>query len=375
MGTERPPSRRKAVQSTALQTTQSTASTREPQIVEATPETLELRNNAAALLGLPTSTLSIQPLPGGANNRVYQVQTENPTETYVLKRYFQNPDDPRDRYGTERAFYLWAQSQDLHRTPEPVAWDDRNRLALFRFVHGRKLLPGEVTAQHIGQAIAFILEINAARSRPEAQRLPVASEACFSFNEHLSRIEERVQRFRQFQPDTDLDCLAVGFIAGELFPAWDRVRTAIRAQITHEPDSPLPATLRCLSPSDFGFHNALLTPEGTLRFFDFEYAGWDDPAKLVCDFFCQPQIPVDERFWSETVSLLSAGLGWGPDLAVRATRLWPAFQIKWCCILLNEFLRTGLARRTFASGDDAETIESRKANQLAKAKRALYQIA
>jgi len=375
LGTECSPSLGKAVQSTTLQATQSTASTREHQRVDANPESIELREAAAALLGVSASTLSVQPLPGGANNRVYQVRSGNPNDTYVLKRYFQNPADPRDRFGTERAFYLWAQSQNLRHTPEPVAWDDHKRIALFRFVPGRKLQPAEVTADHVNQAIAFILELNASRSLPDAQRIPVASEACFSFAEHIHRIDERVRRFREFRPETDLDSLAVGFIASELFPAWDRVRTALQAQVAHLADAPLPAELRCLSPSDFGFHNALLTPDGTLRFLDFEYAGWDDPAKLICDFFCQPQIPIEKRFWSQTVSALSAGLDWGPDLAERAARLLPAFQIKWCCILLNEFLRTGLARRTFASGTDPEAIESRKASQLEKAKRALYQFA
>ena len=42
-----------------------------------------------------------------------------------------------------------------------------------------------------------------------------------------------------------------------------------------------------LSPSDFGFHNTLLTKDG-LKFIDFEYFGWDDPVKLTCDFLLHP---------------------------------------------------------------------------------------
>ena len=57
-----------------------------------------------------------------------------------------------------------------------------------------------------------------------------------------------------------------------------------------------------MSPSDFGFHNALATPGGRLVFIDFEYAGWDDPAKLANDFFCQPAVPVDARFYDDFVA-------------------------------------------------------------------------
>jgi len=39
-----------------------------------------------------------------------------------------------------------------------------------------------------------------------------------------------------------------------------------------------------LNPSDFGFHNALLSDADSLYFIDFEYFGWDDKAKLICDF-------------------------------------------------------------------------------------------
>ena len=38
---------------------------------------------------------------------------------------------------------------------------------------------------------------------------------------------------------------------------------------------------------------------GRLRFFDFEYAGWDDPAKLLCDFRCQVELRVPPPLWQE----------------------------------------------------------------------------
>jgi hypothetical protein len=129
----------------------------------------------------------------------------------------------------------------------------------------------------------------------------------------------------------------------------------------------VPSAARCLSPSDFGFHNALLTADG-LKFFDFEYAGWDDPAKLCCDFFCQPQLPVALTHWELFVNGLAVALG-AKDLPARARLLVPAYQIKWCCIMLNEFLRGEQSRREFALGGGA--AEERKRIQLDKAQAAL----
>jgi tyrosyl-tRNA synthetase len=45
-----------------------------------------------------------------------------------------------------------------------------------------------------------------------------------------------------------------------------------------------------LTPEQLEHHLACIKPQ-LARFLDFEYAGWDGPAKLVCDFFCQPALP------------------------------------------------------------------------------------
>ena len=63
------------------------------------------------------------------------------------------------------------------------------------------------------------------------------------------------------------------------------------------------------------------------------------------------------------------GLKLDGGLARRARRLLPAFQIKWCCIMLNEFGAGDKARREFAKG--AASAEERKAAQLHKAREAL----
>ena len=49
-----------------------------------------------------------------------------------------------------------------------------------------------------------------------------------------------------------------------------------------------------LSPSDFGFHN-VIKKNKKLFFFDFEYAGMDDPVKLISDFICQPDYQLSKQ--------------------------------------------------------------------------------
>ena len=98
-----------------------------------------------------------------------------------------------------------------------------------------------------------------------------------------------------------------------------------------------------LSPSDFGFHN-VLEHDGELFFVDFEYAGWDDGIKLLCDFSCQPELPVTNAQARQFCEIVERNLTI-PLLMERVIMLTPLHRLKWCCILLNEYLPGGRDRR------------------------------
>ncbi len=308
---------------------------------------------------------SLEPLPGGANNRVFLVR--DVPRSCVLKRYYHHASDTRDRFGAEHAFYTWAWERGLRSVPEPLGWDPVARLGLFEHVPGDKLEPRDVDEARVREAADLVIALNTARREAGPGRMPPASEACFSVAAHLACVDRRVARLQGIRPQDDLDVEATHFVRDELEPAWRQARGAIvgAAGADGALDVELPSEARVISPSDFGFHNALRAADGRLRFLDFEYAGWDDAAKLVCDFFCQPQVPVDWRHWPLFAGLLERGVSGLDGLEARARRLFPAYQIKWCCIILNEFLRGDRERREFAHG--AGVVDARKRAQLDKA--------
>lgn len=315
----------------------------------------------------------LQPLPGGGNNRVFRVERNGARA--LLKAYFQHPEDQRDRLGAEYSFCAFAWANGLRSLPQPLARDRASRLGLYEFIEGRQPLPTEIDADAIGQALTFFAEVNRHKHLPAAWELPIASEAYFRLADHLQCIERRLGALLTIPLSSAIDREAADFVQQSLAPAWRRVRSWVEeraAALGLSLEADIPRADWCLSPSDFGFHNALRNGCGRLRFIDFEYAGWDDPAKMVCDFFCQVAMPMPATYLDRVLESTACGLTQPRPFRQRVTLLLPVYRLKWCCIVLNEFVRVSSSRRHFA--DAGNTREEKKRKQLHKAREVLQSV-
>jgi hypothetical protein len=87
---------------------------------------------------------------------------------------------------------------------------------------------------------------------------------------------------------------------------------------------------------------------------------------MVCDFFCQPEVPVPHELFAPFAAAVAADLD-DPRREVRRIELLlPLYRIKWCLILLNDFLPVAGSRRRFAG---AAGEQEHLASQLARARR------
>ena len=313
------------------------------------------------------SGFSLQPLSASGNNRVFTLLCDG--EKLVLKWYFHDDADTRDRLGAEYAFLEHAWSMGLRCIPQPLGKDSSNYLALYEFVEGRKLNVNQVDSLAIQQAAKFFALLNSPHSRKSATALPIASEACFSVMEHFAMVDARLVQLGYIPVESEIDVATAKFV-NRLNNYWYEVKARLLdccAELELKQDDVVGSGERCLSPSDFGFHNALMRPDGSFCFIDFEYAGWDDPAKVVGDFFSHPgvEVPHDqfEPFLAQALAPFQ-----NPDrMAARVRLLKPIFQVKWCCIILNEFLPVATKRRNFANpGGDAMARKSRQLDKATK---------
>lgn len=299
--------------------------------------------------------LRIEAIGHGRNSRVEHVA--NDEGEWILKHYYSAGPQPRDRLGVEYGFLEYLNTQGIAHVARPVGLDRTAHLALYTKLAGQRV--ARVTDDHIRQAAAFIGAINAYAWSERARALPRAADACAAWDDHLQLARARMAQFKSLSPESDVERGAHRWIAEQLAPTWRAIDTALQGHASAAADA-----VPILSPSDFGFHNTL-DDGGVLSFVDFEYAGWDDPAKLACDFLCQPEIPVDPGQGALFVDLVAQHLGLGKAWTERVALLLPIHRLKWCCILLNEFRAEHRARREHAGAATQDMLEA----QFAKARR------
>lgn len=325
---------------------------------------------------LHRSLCDIQPLSGGRNSRTWQL-TDAQGQHFVGKEYFRSSADSRDRLATEWTALNFLHQHGLYCAPHPLACDGTYSRAVYSFVAGESPAPYGEEEDALRPVADFVCQLYDIRAAAQAAFLPRASEACFSFPEIAEQLQKRFQPLLGLEGASSVqrDCLA--FLRQKLVPQLElclctaRARMAQFAQMGLEIHSVLPLSASMPSPSDLGFHNAIRQADGTLCFVDFEYFGMDDPVKLLTDLCVHPAMSLttaQKKFFLEHILQYIKA----QDTSVRA-RLQvyaPLWRLKWCAIVLNEFVPRERARRDFA-GISPPVREQLLYRQLAKAEKLL----
>jgi hypothetical protein len=295
-------------------------------------------------------------VPQGANNRLFKVNCKNGIQ-FALKHYPGIEGDKRNRLMTEFTSLQFLAPRCNGVVPEVLGYDEDAQIALYQWIEGEAIK--STSSGDIQAALAFIGRLKELGSEEAARKFSEASEACLTFCELVQQIETRYEKLLAVS-DQDQD-LAV-FLKDHFQPRFQSLSQKLPVADVDHADM-------CLSPSDFGFHNALRCRHDHLVFVDFEYFGWDDPVKLVCDFLLHPAMDLSTteraQFWVGAKELFAGD----PTFQERFYLLYPYYALRWCMILLNEFLPERWQRRQAAG--ELENINDKKCRQLLKSQ-ALY---
>ncbi|MCX8155390.1 MAG: aminoglycoside phosphotransferase family protein [Verrucomicrobiae bacterium] len=276
--------------------------------------------------GLPADSLC-QELPTGFPNRVFHVRSS--AGDFALKWYGQQR-GATARFLTEQAFYELLRPFASQRLPEPLLWHASERFALFKWVDGVRLTRDDLQTPLCADLLAFLSALNRARPAAAGRAFPPAAGACFSLHERLEAVGRLVQQ--------TVSGLAIGkFAKGlttRLEPAWQLVSQVVlqRAEKAGlNPEQTVPLQSRMLSAPDWGLHQALRTSSGHLVFFDFDGAGWDDPAWWLAGVFSQWELPLPLNLWEAFVPAAVRLLGAESATLQRTALLLPVSRFQQIC--------------------------------------------
>ncbi len=281
----------------------------------------------------------------GRNSRIYRVRSGG--ECFALKHYPPRHQDSRDRLKTEHEALAFMERNGIAVVPRPLASDAERGYTLLSWIEGDAVDGADES--DIDAAADFLASLHQLGRLAQAQQQPPGAEACLSGVEIGAQLGRRMARLSSFAEADPALAHLLDQTADYLFKTVMPAVVADYQSLELSFARPLPTRSRSLCPSDFGFHNALRGAAG-LTFIDFEYFGWDDPVKLTCDFLLHPGMrlpkPLKQRFVTAALQIY----GTDPTFDPRLRLLYPLFAIRWCLILLNEFLPERWAYRVHAGG-------------------------
>jgi hypothetical protein len=314
-----------------------------------TPDDPEALAAAAAELA-QQPVVAIARAGNGANSQTFRVSLAS--HVLALKVYPERHGDRRDRLNTEWNALSLLRARGIDAVPAPIARDDRRGLMLMEW------LVGDPVVAHrdadLDDAIAFMVRVMGLSNDSRATPFGLASEACLSATEIVRQIEARLAALAS-HPYLDR------FLRETFLVAYAEAKHALASELRQS--KVLPEKRRRLIPADFGFHNAMRHANGTLRYIDFDYFGWDDPVKLATDFILHPSMTLSSHDRQKVRTGIATALADDSDFAARLDRHLGLYALRWALILLNSFRRD----RIGLLADDPKEREARFITQLRKA--------
>ncbi len=310
----------------------------------------------------------------GNNSRVYQFGIKGSNGSHIAKFYFQHPLDNRNRLEVEFNSLKFLLANGIRNVPRPLIADKKTGCAVYEALDGRRINRGDISMMLIREATQFLSNLKSLSLLPASKSLPDASDAFFSFKEAVTIIRQRLLRLDSVIGESLTDIKLITFLKKEFLPAFNTILGWFeKERPEYMSNHVLEKSKQTLSPSDFGFHNALKTTDGSLSFFDFEYFGWDEPAKMILDFLLHPAMKLAEIHKKQFVKDLLEIFDGDVSLPGRLAFYYPLCGLIWCMILLNEFIPQDMKRRRFSACDHYEEEDIKK-DQLMKAGNMLKEV-
>ena len=318
------------------------------------------------MLGVTPTKVSY--VGGGGNSKVYKVTLPD-NRIFALKDYLSTSVDPSERLQKEYFSLKYLVNNGVNVVPKPLCKNDDKGLAIYSWIKGDAIL--EPNDSDITEILSFMDSLHKLRDKTNSDSIARATESCFSANDIVKQINNRIDRLKSVN-----NFLVNKFLANNFIPVYENTLSASKLFYKENNISfndEIQDNIATLTASDFGFHNALRS-NTTINFLDFEYFGWDDPVKVISDFVWHPAMSITDqglRFFIEKSFHIYSD---DEFLSQRLKALFPLFGLRWVLIILNEFLPEKWERRKQAKNMSDSELDKIEKEQLCKAEKILEKV-
>ena len=273
----------------------------------------------------------VKPQLRGGNSTISRVEYDG--STYAVKNYSERSDGGRRLLQEYAGLDLVCKSMPGV-FPQPVGIDLEHKIGVYTWVSGVR---PDANSETISQMLAILTGLHHLGSNMGGQIANHAVDSIFLMGDVFVQIEERINGF-------DRDQLIINeLVEQELIPQLERCK---------ESTDDVGAAIITLSPSDFGVHNLLWDKKsGSMSCVDFEFFGWDDAHKLVCDTLLHPlstwEVAGGTHFMDGVMNLYQLN-------QTRLIHLWPLLSLKWSTIVLSRASREIIRDDAVSAGESIE---------------------
>ena len=224
-----------------------------------------------------TGPVSISSLSGGINNEVYLCTKGS--DSLVIKGY--PSQNGKERFAAELNFLRFCEKKAPSFVPKVLEQIDDYNYVVLEFIKGKRYTANEKpTKSDLFAAFNFLKNIN---DNKTFISLGCAAESFLEIEGYVNNVNNRISNFnvKHLPKEKQLEAKNVLKV---LIECWLKTKDWVFSHPHLTIANHLLAEDRIISPSDFGFHNAIKSETG-IKFIDFEFSGMDDPSKLLIDFF------------------------------------------------------------------------------------------
>jgi len=297
---------------------------------------------------------SLVRMKGGMNNSVYRCGKEG--KFWIIKAY-PSVGLRRDGMKAEVEFLRFASGRAPQYVPKLCRVDHQRRCLVLEYLSGDTPLENHIASnEEVSAAVDFYKRLNCRKDNVGDSISMNAADGYRRITQHIENTKKRIKSM-----DTSLVSIRkrnlVRTILHKIYDELEKQAKRVSEQINNgKLEDEINQELLRISPSDFGYHNAIKS-KSSIHFIDFEFAGWDDPAKTVIDFWIQPRAIVNS---TKSPMLRALRKDERQVLSERIVLLTPILYLKWVCIILGVLNPERLEKLKFA---DTEIIPELKVDE------------